>query len=182
MLRLMGFLFGSAAVLVALLVFAEVPALTPYRQFVEESVSLLLHRLRTAPGRPVSLQAQPRPALETGASPVPAAPPAPQVEPDAAPARIARVAETAPEPAPPRRDLAPPRPRWHVFWNPFRSEFSANGFAERLQQSTGMDFRVTRAGPGRYEVAFAYLDEDQRQSRLTRISAATGLRLEEWGL
>ncbi len=172
MLRLMGFLFGSAAVLVALLVFAEVPALAPYRQFVEKSVSLLLHRLRTAPGRQVSLQAQPRPALETGPSPLPPSLPVPQIEPDGAPAGIAPMAETAPEPIP---------PHWHVFWNPFRSEFSANGFAERLQQSTGMDFRVTRAGPGRYEVAFAYLDEEQRQSRLTRISAATGLHLEERG-
>ena len=65
MLRLMGFVFGSAAVLVALLVFAEVPALAPYRQFVEQSVSLLLHRLRNAPGSRVSLEAQP-PAPKTG--------------------------------------------------------------------------------------------------------------------
>ncbi len=179
MLRLMGFLFGSAAVLVALLVFAEVPALAPYRQFVEESVSLLLHRLRNAPGSRISLQAQPQPAPETGPSPPPTPPPAAPVEPGTTPKGTAPVAETPPEPAPPRLVTAPTQPRWHVFWNPFRSEFSANGFAERLQQSTGMDFRVTRAGPGRYEVAFAYLDEEQRQSRLTRISAATGLHLGE---
>ncbi len=42
-----------------------------------------------------------------------------------------------------------------------------------------MDFRVTRASPGRYEVAFAYLDEEQRRSRLTQISAATGLAVVE---
>jgi len=179
MLRLMGFLFGSAAVLVALLVFAEVPALAPYRQFVEQSVSLLLHRLRTAPGSRVSLQAQPQPAPKTEPSPQPPPPPEPQARPEPTPARSGPVARTPPEPAPPRQETPPPQPRWHVFWNPFRSEFSANGFAERLQQSTGMDFRVTRAGPGRYEVAFAYLDEDQRQSRLTRISAATGLHLGE---
>ncbi len=179
MLRLMGFLFGSAAVLVALLVFAEVPALAPYRQFVEESVSLLLHRLRNAPGSRISLQAQPQPAPKSGPSPLPTPPPEPRARPVTAPGGRGPVAETPPEPAPPPLNIPPPQPRWHVFWNPFRSEFSANGFAERLQQSTGMDFRVTRVGPGRYEVAFAYLDEEQRQSRLTRISAATGLHLEE---
>ncbi len=179
MLRLMGFLFGSAAVLMALLVFADVPALAPYRQFVEESVSLLLHRLKTAPGSRVAVKAQPQPLLKTGPSALPTPPPTVSVEPDTTSKATAPVAETPPEPAPPPLETPPPQPRWHVFWNPFRSEFSANGFAERLQQSTGMDFRVTRAGPGRYEVAFAYLDEDQRQSRLTRISAATGLHLGE---
>ncbi len=66
-----------------------------------------------------------------------------------------------------------------MFWRPFRSEFSADGFAERLQQATGMDFRVMRIAPGRYEVAFAYLDEEQRRSRLTQIAAATGLAVTE---
>ncbi len=180
MLRLMGFLFGSATVLVALLVFADVPALAPYRQVVEDSVSLLLHRLRNAPGSRVSLEAQP-PAPKTGPSHLPTPPPEPQARSDTAPAGSRPVAETSPEPTPPRLDMPPPQPRWHVFWNPFRSEFSANGFAERLQQATGMDFRVTRVGPGRYEVAFAYVDEAQRQSGLTRIAAATGLHLEERG-
>ncbi len=181
MLRLMGFLFGSAAVLVALLVFADVPALAPYRHFVEEGASMLLHRLRTAPGSRASLEAPPQPAPRSEPRPPPTPPPKPQAGPDTARPGRETVAEAPPEPPPPRLEMPPPQPRWHVFWNPFRSEFSANGFAERLQQSTGMDFRVTRVGPGRYEVAFAYLDEAERESRLSRISAATGLHLEERG-
>ena len=181
MLRLTGFLFGSAAVLVALLVFADVPALAPYRHFVQEGASLLLHRLETAPGPRNTAEAQPQPVPKIEARLPPPPVPKPRASLDTAPLASAPVAKTSPEPAPPRLEMPPPEPRWHVFWNPFRSEFSANGFAERLQQSTGMDFRVTRVGPGRYEVAFAYEDEAQRQSGLTRIAAATGLHLEEQG-
>ena len=64
---------------------------------------------------------------------------------------------------------------WYAFWSPFRSEIAANGFVSRLQQTTGMDYRVVKLKPGVYEVAFAYTDEDDIEQKLARISAATGL-------
>lgn len=68
--------------------------------------------------------------------------------------------------------------QWHSFWRPFTSEVSARGFARRLEQLTGLDFQVKRAAAGRYEVAFAHLDDAQRQAHLDRIQTVTGLQLE----
>ncbi len=67
---------------------------------------------------------------------------------------------------------------WHSFWQPFSSAVSARGFAARLEQLTGLDFQVRRAGVGEYEVAFAHLDDEQRQAHLDRIQTVTGLDLE----
>ena len=64
---------------------------------------------------------------------------------------------------------------WYAFWSPFRSEIAANGFVTRLQQTTGMDYRVVKLKPGVYEVAFAYTDHADIEQKLERISAATGL-------
>ena len=64
---------------------------------------------------------------------------------------------------------------WYAFWSPFRSEIAANGFVAELQRTTGLDFRVVKHKPGVYEVAFAYLDDDDIQDKLRQISNATGL-------
>ncbi len=64
---------------------------------------------------------------------------------------------------------------WYAFWSPFRSEIAANGFVSRLQQTTGMDYRIVKLKPGVYEVAFAYTDQADIEQKLARISAATGL-------
>lgn len=82
----------------------------------------------------------------------------------------------AAEPAPP---TAPAEPRWHSFWNPFRSEIAASGFAARLTAVTGIDYRVVRVDPGSYQVAFAYVDDRERAAKIARIESATGLRLPE---
>ena len=68
---------------------------------------------------------------------------------------------------------------WHSFWQPFTSEVSARGFAARLEQLTGLDFQVRRAGVGEYEVMFAHLDDNQRQAHLDRIQTVTGLNLNQ---
>jgi len=62
---------------------------------------------------------------------------------------------------------------WYAFWSPFRSELAANGFVSKLQESTGIDYRVVKVKTGVYEVAFAYSDDEDIQDKLTRISAAT---------
>lgn len=64
---------------------------------------------------------------------------------------------------------------WYAFWSPFRSELAADGFIAELQRTTGLDYRVVKLKPGVYEVAFAYSDDTDRQDKIERISAATGL-------
>ena len=64
---------------------------------------------------------------------------------------------------------------WYAFWSPFRSEIAAQGFVDRLQQTTGIDYRVVRVKTGVYEVAFAYTDDIDIEAKLERIASATGL-------
>jgi len=71
--------------------------------------------------------------------------------------------------------------QWHAFWQPFRSQIAANGFAARLKAVTNMDYRVVRRMPGAYEVAFAYADASELSAKLARIETATGLDLPEAG-
>ena len=68
-------------------------------------------------------------------------------------------------------------PSWYSFWNPFRSEIAANGFVAQLERVTGIDYRVVKVDTGVYEVAFAYFSDDERRTKLSQISAATGLDL-----
>ena len=68
---------------------------------------------------------------------------------------------------------------WYAFWSPFRSEIAANGFVSQLQRTTGLDYRVVKLKPGVYEVAFAYSDDADVESKLAQISAATGLNIPE---
>ena len=83
--------------------------------------------------------------------------------------------ETEPEPEPaPALDE-----NWYAFWSPFRSELAANGFVSKLQESTGIDYRVVKIKTGLYEVAFAYSDDEDIQDKLARISAATGLDMSD---
>ena len=77
--------------------------------------------------------------------------------------------DTATEPVPVLEE------NWYSFWSPFRSEIAANGFVSGLQETTGIDYRVVKVKTGVYEVAFAYLDDQDVQDKLARISAATGL-------
>lgn len=64
---------------------------------------------------------------------------------------------------------------WYAFWSPFRSAIAADGFVAKLQESTGIDYRVVKVKTGVYEVAFAYHDEADIESKLALISSATGL-------
>ncbi len=65
----------------------------------------------------------------------------------------------------------------HLFWSPFRSEHTAQGFAKRLTHVSGVDVRVAEAKPGRYRVGFDYFDEIHKNWYLGQIQARTGLDL-----
>ena len=73
----------------------------------------------------------------------------------------------------------PLEPEWHAFWNPFRSEVAATGFVRRLENVTGLDYRIAKVKTGVYEVAFSYQGDDELSANLAQISAATGLDLSE---
>mgnify|MGYP001827181392 FL=1 len=66
----------------------------------------------------------------------------------------------------------------HLFWSPFRSEWSAQGFARRLSSATRVPVEVVAAGTGQYRVAFSYQDETERLAHIERIETITGLQLE----
>lgn len=67
--------------------------------------------------------------------------------------------------------------RWHSFWNPFRSAIAANGFVGQLEKVTGLDYRVVKIKTGVYEVTFAYENDTERRTKLSQIASATGLDL-----
>ena len=94
---------------------------------------------------------------------------------------ISQIASFPPEPGtatavddPPQNDL-----RWHSFWNPFRSRIAANGFVGQLEKVTGLDYRVVKIKTGVYEVTFAYENDTERRTKLSQIASATGLDLPE---
>ena len=78
-------------------------------------------------------------------------------------------------PEPLSEPIAATEENWYAFWSPFRSELAANGFVAKLQETTGIDYRVVKVKTGVYEVAFNYSDDADVQDKLARISAATGL-------
>ena len=59
-------------------------------------------------------------------------------------------------------------------WSPFYSEASANGFAARLAQHLGREFRVVKNGAADYAVVFDYANEIERKEVLETIHALTG--------
>ena len=73
-------------------------------------------------------------------------------------------------------ELAAPQ-RWHVFWRPFRSRLSAEGFARRVGVMTGLEVRVTEQTPGEFSVAFPYSDDQEKWLNIGTIELATGLTL-----
>ena len=163
MFRLLGILIGSAASVAAIFFFTGLssihfkdPAIDQQR--FDEAVANLMARNREA-NRVISEQTK-----------------------DVA--EVAETAEIVERKIPPADDPPPvndPPPlnemQWYSFWNPFRTEIAASGFVSRLEEVTGLDYRVVKVETGAYEVAFAYGDDDERRVKLSQISAATGLDL-----
>jgi hypothetical protein len=73
--------------------------------------------------------------------------------------------------------LLPQEQQWYSFWNPFRSEIAARGFVSQLEKVTGLDYRIVKVKTGVFEVAFAYAGDIEKQAKLSQIQAATGLEL-----
>jgi len=177
MLRLIGILTGAALAIAFLIVALGVPEFAEREVEVNpESVLDMTAQLEavTVPEPDAAVEAAPEPEAEPEAEPIAEAVAEPAPEPD----YEALVEEIfAPEPEPEPAPIVDEN--WYAFWSPFRSELAANGFVSKLQESTGIDYRVVRIKAGLYEVAFAYSDDEDIQDKLARISAATGLDMSD---
>ena len=169
MFRLIGILAGSAIAIALLIVVLGLPALTPPEQeAIAEPIEL-----------PVMLDAEviQEDALEPVIEPV--SEPGPEPTPEPEPAAMSMTPETGPDMEALVDEIfterEPVEENWYAFWSPFRSEIAANGFVARLQEKTGIDYRVVKVKTGVYEVAFAYTDDADIASKLDRITTATGL-------
>ena len=169
MVRLLGILTGSAIALAILIVTIGIPDFAPSpaaaTPVVRDDPAV---QLRPPPEEPEA----PEEPVASDMTEMPAEPdPAetPQVPPELAQSAVQEPTDPAPHIAP-TADV-----NWYAFWSPFRSEIAADGFVAELQRTTGLDYRVVRLKPGVYEVAFAYLDDNDIQEKLTKISTATGL-------
>jgi hypothetical protein len=169
MFRLLGFFIGSAVSILTIVLIIGVPEFhlsnpdSDERRF-EEAVEKLKEKSQGA--RLVAAEIAEKVVEIIPAKPGPAA----------------EVTEpTAAEPAIASLDDMPPifdtDPQWHAFWNPFRSRIAAQGFVSRLEQVTGLDYRIEKVNVGVYEVSFAYASDMERNLKLSQISAATGLEL-----
>jgi hypothetical protein len=203
MLRILGFLVGTASVAAATLWLRAAPS--------EGALGVApAATLTPAPGGAVAavpdLSATPDPE---GIAALPAGEPPPEPVAGSTPAEAGpaqtwaggRPPDTGPEDtgpdtpidppqATPAADPAPPSPEdddaspaepvganLHLLWSPFRSAAAAEGFARRLSQVSGVDVRVAEAAPGRYQVGFNYRDDLQRNWYLGQIQARVGLDL-----
>jgi hypothetical protein len=157
MARIIGILCGSAISVSFLILALGIPEFMPEPDPVIESEQI--------PESPKTIES----AVEVIAEPAVEAIREPVIDAVVEPAAEMAVENQAPPQA--------PAEHWYAFWSPFRSELAANGFVSQLQRTTGMDYRVVRLKPGVYEVAFAYEVENDIETKLAAISAATGLEM-----
>ena len=177
MLRLIGILIGSALAIGFLLLFLGTPQLSSGSVTDQQSSGSV-----TEPQNASELAD----SIETGAQKIPDTSLVTDPEPGSSetdPELGAAMVEQLFAPEATRELVLPVEPEtvveehWYAFWSPFRSEIAANGFISKLQESTGIDYRVVKVKTGVYEVAFAYSDDADIEAKLERISVATGLEL-----
>jgi hypothetical protein len=176
MLRLIGILTGSAIAVVFLIVALGPPRLTP----PADAIEAVAEETET-PVATVMEPVEPEPIVELPSLPVAElvdeSPEVPLTD-EQTEALIEEI--FSPQPQPVAAEVSAVASgvadeNWYAFWSPFRSEIAANGFIAKLQETTGIDYRVVKVKTGVYEVAFAYIDDADIQDKLARISNATGL-------
>ncbi len=199
MIRILGFLVGSAASIGMMLLLLGVPDINLSRPLIDDAASASV--AQTVEAVTADLEAVAIEMFEEVSQLVDDPPTAdPTAEPPAAEqaASNSEVADLLSEEL--TSDISktasfPPEPgsttasasaideasendlRWHSFWNPFRSAIAANGFVSQLEKVTGLDYRVVKIKTGVYEVTFAYENDTERRTKLSQIASATGLDL-----
>lgn len=177
MLRLIGILTGSALAVAFLIIALGLPSFAPSAGDAAADATEIAPAPETtiAAAVPQPAPTEPEvPAEEPAEEPVEAMP-KPALSDDETLALIDDIFAPQPVVAEAPRQQEPVDENWYAFWSPFRSEIAANGFVARLQETTGIDYRVVKVKTGVYEVAFAYRDDADIQDKLARISEATGL-------
>ncbi len=195
MIRILGFLVGSAASIGMMLLILGVPELNLSRPLVDDAASASV--AQTIEAVTADLEAVAIEMFEEVSQLVDDLPTAePPAEQQAAsnsenvtlsseeltPGISQNNSQIASFPAEPGSataidDAAENDLRWHSFWNPFRSAIAANGFVGQLEKVTGLDYRVVKIKTGVYEVTFAYENDTERRTKLSQIASATGLDL-----
>jgi hypothetical protein len=198
MIRILGFLVGSAVSIGMMLLLLGVPDINLSRPLIEdtelESVAQIVEAV-TADLEAVAIETieavselvddlpttEPPPAEQQAASNSEDADLLSEELTPGISQNKSQIASFPPEPGTataindsPGNDL-----RWHSFWNPFRSAIAANGFVSQLEKVTGLDYRIVKIKTGVYEVTFAYENDTERRTKLTQIASATGLDLPE---
>ena len=180
MIRLIGILTGSAFAVAFLIIALGLPRLSPPAESVEvpDEVPETATAVVIEPVAPEPAPEEPAVTFEEPLKePVDEPPEIPLTDAETE-ALIEEIFSPQPQPVAaeaPVPDTAAGDEHWYAFWSPFRSELAANGFVSKLQETTGIDYRVVKVKTGVYEVAFAYVDDADIQDKLARISSATGL-------
>ncbi len=153
MIRLLGFVIGSAASLGAILLILGVPDVNLSQPTINtENTESTVQIVEELPAVPDVIVAE--------------------VKDDVNEEVIEETSEFTADDLPVEKDL-----KWHAFWNPFRSRIAAEGFVGQLEKVTGLDYRVIKIETGVYEVAFGYEDDAEREDKMSLIASATGLDL-----
>jgi len=91
-------------------------------------------------------------------------------------------ASTSTSPAPiPASVVVPAQEQLYLFWQPFNTRGSAQGFARLLTDKTQLPIQVVeqdQVGGRHYRVALPYADEQQRQQRLTQLQQSVRLSIQ----
>ena len=174
MLKLLGFVVGAAlsvTLFIGLANDATVDEIRSLGERLREHGGALIADLRRAIERPQSAA----PVVEDLLPPL--ATPTDVAISHAAPAAgEPRGTESSNTPSPSAETVSPAlESAWHSVWRPFRSELSARGFAERLANVTGREYRVRRVSPWAYQVELAYANEADKLTALRQIESSTGL-------
>lgn len=173
MLKLLGFVFGAALSIALFMGLAndttvdEIQSLGEgLREHSAELLAGVRQALVRAQGAPPAVQVLPPPLPPTDVA-------VSQVPPEIGEPHGTESSNTLS----PRAEAASPAlgSAWHSVWQPFRSELSARGFAERLANVTGREYRVRRVSPWAYQVELAHVGEADKLTALQQIESATGL-------
>lgn len=130
-------------------------------------------------GNPADLSSPPVPVEPAAASTTASAamrelPARPSVDPLP---QAPRPVSTAPPAA--RSTAAIATPGWQAVWKTFRSEISAQGFADHLRHTYRAEYRIRQEAPWRYRVEIAYADHRQLSAVLDAFRDDTGFDLAE---
>ena len=153
MIRLLGFLIGSAASVGAILLILGVPYVNLFEPTIEsETTESAVHIVEELPADVEVIVVDVKDEINEEV--------------------MEETSELIADDLPVEKNL-----KWHAFWNPFRSRIAAEGFVGQLEKVTGLDYRVIKIKAGVYEVAFGYENDAEREDKMSLIASATGLDL-----